>query len=589
MLTLFIIILAVALSYVTYQQSSKKKNTNIHQTISRGVKKQNQNKQQIQYENIKALDHNFDEHKMVLRVENAFYLIKKAWSEHDMSSVRGFITDGIFQRYSIQFEIQKNHQRHRKLVDVAIHHCELVGIEADKFFETLHFKISSQARHITLNTNKTNSDKQPHKLPAFTYSVEYWTYIRLPGVKTRSQPGLLEGVCPNCGSTLLLNKFEQCQACDSLVTSGEYDWILAKITKEEEWRFQNAKRQVKGVAAFQVVDPSFNLPLIEDRVSVIFWRLQKAWLTQSSAPLRSVSATNYINHFEHNELHGFYFDNIELGLCEVSSVEFGDIPQVSSLSNTLECSKEHFDKVFILVKWKASKVTIDTGQTKPTGYYAHHLTLSRKPGALSNTKKGLHSLHCYCCGAPQSEKTIDYCQYCQTPFNQGELDWVLTDFSPHINRVLDLKGKYFSVEIGQNKITDKIFDPISLLSGLVLVLLADGQKHPKEQALLNEFVKNRRIPQQVLDEIIIAAENGELKMLTPDESLDAAAWLIKMIEMCLIDGEISAKEHELLVLFGKKFNILAIEIDIRIKETRSKLYLDAKLALAQDKNINTNL
>ncbi|PKG85116.1 hypothetical protein CXF85_05785 [Colwellia sp. 75C3] len=539
----------------------------VHKVISRGVKKQNKNKQQTQHNKIIALDPDFDKNHMITRVEKAFFIIKEAWSKHDMSSARGFITDGIFQRYVIQFTIQKKHQRHRKIDDLSINHCELVGIEADKFFETLHFKISSQARLITEKTNRT---KHPHKLPPYTYSVEYWTYIRLPGVKTRSQPGLIEGICPNCGATLLLSKFEQCQACNSLVTSGEYDWILAKITQEEEWRFQNAKRQIKGVAEYQVVDAAFNLPVIEDRVSVIFWRLQKAWLSQNSAPIQPIAHATYVDYFNKNELKNHYFDDVELGLCEVSSVEFGD----------------EFDKVFVLVKWKATKVSFEAKVKSITGYYAHHLTLIRKNGVLSNTKKGLHSLHCYSCGAPQSESYHDSCQYCHSTFNHGELDWVLNGFTPHINRVVQLKGKSFSIESGPGKSRGQIFDPISLLSGLVLILLADGKAHPKEIALLSEFSRKRKIPQHVLDEVMLAGENGELKMLAPDEALDASAWLIKMIEMCLIDGEISKKEHELLILFGKKFNILAIEIDIRIKETRTKLYLDAKLALAPESNVS---
>ena len=172
--------------YRIYKSSEKKQHNVVHKVISRGVKKQNENKQQTQHNKIIALDPDFDKNHMISRVEKAFFIIKEAWSTHDMSSARGFITDGIYQRYAIQFTIQKKHQRHRKINDLSIDGCELVGIEADKFFETLHFKISSQARHIT---EKTNSAKQSHKLPPYTYSVEYWTYIRLPGVKTRSQPG----------------------------------------------------------------------------------------------------------------------------------------------------------------------------------------------------------------------------------------------------------------------------------------------------------------------------------------------------------------------------------------------------------------
>ena len=292
MFIFFVIILLSFFIYTILETKKKTQHKKTHQTITRGIKKQNINKQNIQYDKIRALDPDFDVSQITARVEHAFFLIKQAWSAHDMASVRGFITDGIYQRYAIQFSIQQQHQRHRMLDELSIHSCELVGIEADKHFETLHFKVASRARHRTV---KKDVAKPFHKLPAFTNTVEYWTYIRLPGVKTRSQPGLLEGICPNCGSTLLLSKFEQCQACNSLVTSGEYDWILAKITQEEEWRFQNAKRQVKGVAEYQVVDGMFNLPVIEDRVSVVFWRLQKAWLTQNSAPILSIAHPDYID------------------------------------------------------------------------------------------------------------------------------------------------------------------------------------------------------------------------------------------------------------------------------------------------------
>ena len=548
--------------YGAYQTKNIIVNRNTSRTIVRGIKKQNINKQSIQLEKIKALDPNFDIPKIIDRVEQAFYIIKQAWSEHNMASARAFISDGVYQRNMIQFTIQKAHNRHITLDKVLIHSCELVGIESDKHFETLHFKITSRAKHHTIDTN-TNINHSSQELTPFTSTTEYWTYIRLPGVQTRTKPGLIEGICPNCGAVLVLSKFEQCQNCHSLVTSGEYDWILAKITQEEEWRFQNAKRQIKGVAEYQVVDPMFNLPIIEDRVSVIFWQLQKAWLTQNTAPIRGIAHPDYSEHFAHKELNNYYFDNIELGLCEVNNIEFGD----------------EFDQVLVLVKWKANKVFLKGNKNPINGYYAHYLTLIRKTGVTSDIVKGLHSLHCFSCGAPQSESDLASCEYCFTPFNQGDANWVLKDFSPRINRIMNIQGKQFEIEPKQAKVTEKIFDPTSLLSGLVLILFADGEVDPKEQALLNDFVKKRRIPQHVLNNILLAQQTGELNMLAPDETLDASAWLTKMIEMCLIDGNVSAKERQLLIHFGKRFNILAIDIDLRIKQMRNKLYREGKLAL----------
>jgi hypothetical protein len=158
MFTFFVIVLLSFFMYGIYETKNKKQHKKIHQTITRGVKKQNENKQTIQYDKIRALDPDFDVSQITARVEHAFFIIKQAWSKHDMASASGFITDGIYQRYAIQFTIQKQHQRHRIVDDIFIHHCELIGIEADKYFETLHFKIDSRARYSTI---KTNVAKQP--------------------------------------------------------------------------------------------------------------------------------------------------------------------------------------------------------------------------------------------------------------------------------------------------------------------------------------------------------------------------------------------------------------------------------------------
>ncbi len=68
-----------------------------------------------------------------------------------------------------------------------------------------------------------------------------------------------------------------------------------------------------------------------------------------------------------------------------------------------------------------------------------------------------------------------------------------------------------------------------------------------------------------------AAEAGELELLTPDETLDASDWLDKLIEICLADGQVCPQEHKLLLAFGGKFNILAIDINLRIKRIRQKM------------------
>ncbi|MFT6924631.1 MAG: hypothetical protein ACJAZP_000189 [Psychromonas sp.] len=567
MSTLFTLIIALSSMLAGLFEGHRYKQRRIKNTIVRGLQKQNKQKQQIQHNKIKQRDKYFSEALIKSRVEQAFFIIKQAYSSHNIRPATAFLSDGIAESMQIAFQIQKQRKRQRKIEDLNLRACDLVGMEADKHFETLHFKLDSSARYPIID--KSAGSNKMYSNAALTLHTEYWTFVRLPGTQTRSTPGLIEGYCPNCGNTLNLSQFALCESCGSLVGSGEYDWILAKITSEMQWRFQNAKRQIAGVSDYQVVDPAFNISLIEDRVSSIFWRLQKAWLTQNTDPILSIAHPDFIAQFQQQHLKKFCFDNINLELCEVSNIEFG----------------EDFDRVYLLLKWQANKIDLNTNHSSDCGFYAHHLTLIRKTGLSSDLKKGLHSLHCFSCGAPQSKNYQDCCEYCGNPFNLGETDWVLEDFLPHLEHIIKIKGQQFAVDYKPNKKTDRIFDPVSLLSSLVLALFADGKVDAAEKKYLDQFVKNRRIPQKVLDDIMKAAEAGELKMLTPDETLDASDWLNKLIEMCLADGQVCAQEQKLLLAFGAKFNILAIDINLRIKRIRQKMYLQNKHIL---KNLNSN-
>lgn len=56
------------------------------------------------------------------------------------------------------------------------------------------------------------------------------------------------------------------------MNSGQYDWVLAEITQDEEWIVPPAQHSVPGWEELQRQDPSLNFQHIEDRASVIFWR-----------------------------------------------------------------------------------------------------------------------------------------------------------------------------------------------------------------------------------------------------------------------------------------------------------------------------
>jgi len=114
-------------------------------------KKQNKQKQQIQHNKIKQRDQYFSEALIKSRVEQAFFIIKQAYSSHNIRPATAFLSDGLAESMQILFQIQKQRQRQGTIENLNLRACELVGMEADKHFETLHFKLDSSARYRILD------------------------------------------------------------------------------------------------------------------------------------------------------------------------------------------------------------------------------------------------------------------------------------------------------------------------------------------------------------------------------------------------------------------------------------------------------
>src|SRR5205807_2439426 len=56
---------------------------------------------------LKLRDSQFAEQSFIDRVSRAFLTIQEAWSRQDLSAVRPFISDGIRERFSLQFKMQE--------------------------------------------------------------------------------------------------------------------------------------------------------------------------------------------------------------------------------------------------------------------------------------------------------------------------------------------------------------------------------------------------------------------------------------------------------------------------------------------------
>jgi hypothetical protein len=137
--------------------------------------------------------------------------------------VRLLVSDGIFERFSLQLEMMKASSIINRMSSIAVHEVEIVSIDTDRFFDTVNVMIRASACDTFINSK---DGEILSGIPDPEVFVEFWTLLRRPGTKTSVRPGSFEGFCPNCGAPLEKLDRIDCASCKAVITSGEYDWVL---------------------------------------------------------------------------------------------------------------------------------------------------------------------------------------------------------------------------------------------------------------------------------------------------------------------------------------------------------------------------
>ncbi len=510
---------------------------------------------------LKERDPQFTTASFMKKAETAFFEIQQAWSDQDLSKVRRFISDGVNERFSLQIDMQKKQGIRNKMENVQVLNTKITSIESDSHFDSIHLRITAKAKDtdVDLETGKNIRDNYSGTF------VEYWSFLRKPGVQTLAGKGLVEGVCPNCGAHLELSDSGKCQYCDAVVTSGEYDWVLSEITQSIEWSTATSPSAIPGYTAMVEADPAFNLQTIEDTTSVIFWRYIKSYFESSADPVRKMATADYSDSLESSlestrdgNSHLFFAD-AAVGAVEVQSIVQGT----------------EFDRVQVLVKWSATNSWIDhSGKAKSRGpktIRPQIFTLIRKHGVTTLAATQLNSAHCPGCGAPYSGGNTGSCEYCGRSLNDGSGAWVLESI-----------GAFTSARVNSTSVspvtrTSNVSADLLLLA-MASTMYADGELDAKEMDMLTSFAGQRGISQDSLSAIINTVKQPDAQLPRPANSSEAMEVLKAMVRMSLADGKIDNTEKALLVKYAISAGLSKYEVSSTIAKQRRSLYKQAKRA-----------
>ncbi len=557
----------VVFGIAIYFGKTAERDARITRTIRRGRKYQQSDLLDAAIGEIQKRDSAFDQEIFLQRAVNGFVTTQHAWSEQDLRHCRAFVSDGVRERFELYIAMQKAENIRNRMKNVKVDHCEIVSLTCDQHFDTIHVRLTASA--ISYNEDLTsgkrvsgNSDRTPINF------TEIWSFSRRPGTTTNVEASILQGRCPNCGGPVKIVDKAECEQCQSTVNSGQYDWVLAEITQDEEWVVPPGQQSVPGWDKLQKSDPGLNFQHIEDRASVIFWR----------------------------SLMAVYFDDVSYAapvldseikafpkLWGYESGSFWKTPAVGAVEivQCVPAGKDEFDRILVMVRWSATKAKGDRKRPILLGHqriYSHIMILRRRRGITSDINNAFASFSCSGCGAPIDVGTAQACGFCGSPLNDGTGDWVLEDVGPkNITNSFPTENQKEQLTADADCLDgDRSLNDPELLTALSRILTVDGELLEKERKHIISLAESRGVPKDRLKTIFATATSRDIPITLPQNLKQANVFMEHLLRAALVDGKVTRSEQKLLLQAGRQIGWSAADLKIALARIRKELYQQAR-------------
>ncbi len=533
-------------------------------TIRRSRSRRRVTHSRVSAQSLRATDPTFDEARFLARVRDAFERAQKSWCAQDLEPLRPFVSDGVFERFSLQIEEQLQDGWRQGMSGLSVQQATIVDVAAGAHFDTVTVRIPFRA-DIHRRSLETDRRLPGSQLPRKFFS-ESWSFVRRRGTKTLSGAGLMEGQCPNCGATLEMNQSARCAHCECLARSGQFDWVLVEITQSSEWR-REREEGIAGLADYLASDPGFSVPLLEDRASVAFWRKCAADRAGSTEPLSRIADEEFCRRYAEEVASSGSEPRRYTGDCAVGSVR----------TLGLLAGRER-DRAVVEVVWDGRALTVGAegaGGAPRRGLRRTLFVFARPAGESTRLESAFTTAHCQTCGAPDPGGTDPSCPYCNTPRTGARSSWLLT--------ALHSAGTAAGLEL-LSELTAGPRAPLpvvgesssDLLAWAAALVHADGEVSERERRALHGLADRAELPRERVDQLL---EHGRSEAgPSPRDSLEARAWFRTLIGVALADGHLARAERAFLKQAGEQLGLSGGEVRHVIGEARLRLYRESRQA-----------
>ncbi len=492
-------------------------------------------------EQVRQSDQDFLEDGFLDHVRLVFDRIQKAWIGQEIEPIAPLISDGLHERFLLQIEHQKQDGWRWEIVTKRWYPPQVVASSEDPHFVSVTVRVSSQ---ISIHPTSLTDQSIPSDIPVPSEkSVELWTFLRRREATSKTVKGWKRGTCPSCAAPVELLRSAKCSACGSWVRSGVHDWVLVKTDKV--WNWCRRPAPVAGLEDYRRRDSGISVQHLEDRTSVIFWRLASAGRRGDTEPIKKLATPEFCETYGDAmspplEGHHHTARNHTLFSVHVLALMPGSTK----------------DRAVVEIRWSAiltrqKKGTV-VGQVRPRRRSL--FVLIRESGVASEVDSSLSSAHCPACGATEAPGADDQCSSCGVASNRGTKDWVLQAVhSPSSHHGIALLREV-QEQLGEDEIA-RSATTLDVLSWIARALQDDRELGSSHLDAFRTLATKCQVPPSLLESLVGEEGDAEIMVRGPQDSKEAQSWIQELLKIGFTDGSLSQAEQQMVNKVAAQFGV----------------------------------